>query len=76
MDVRAINEHLQSGILDAPGLFPHLERLRQGGPIFQIDFGLTTLPKEAGAKAKPSLVSLAASVARFIELGLKFTIVD
>jgi len=48
VDVRSINKHLQLGQLDVPGLFPHLERLRSSGPIFQIDFGLPALPAESG----------------------------
>ncbi|HEU4418905.1 MAG TPA: AAA family ATPase [Planctomycetota bacterium] len=48
MDVRSINQHLQAGQLDVPGLFPHLDRLRAGGPIFEIDFGLGALPEVPG----------------------------
>jgi len=48
VDVRSINQHLQGGQFDVPGLFPHLERLRRGGLIFEIDFGLAALPAEPG----------------------------
>jgi hypothetical protein len=49
VDVRSINQHLQAGRLATPGLFPHLEMLRRGGPpVFRIDFGLDALPEQPG----------------------------
>ena len=48
MDVRQIQQHLQAGRLDVPGLFPHLERVRRGGLVFRPDFGLAALPDEPG----------------------------
>jgi uncharacterized protein len=48
MNVNEINNTLARGDLDTPGLFPHLERLRQTPFVFQVDFGLDTLPHESG----------------------------
>ncbi len=48
MNVNDINSSLLSGKLKVPGLFPHLEILKQNPFIFSIDFGLKRLPQEPG----------------------------
>ena len=48
MNVNDINSSLLSGRLKTPGLFSHLEILKQSPFIFSIDFGLKRLPQEPG----------------------------
>ena len=48
MDIQEINTNLSLGILDKPGMFPRLNILKKAIFKFQIDFGLTELPKESG----------------------------
>src|SRR5579864_4552182 len=48
MKTQELNRLLATGILDEKGEFPQLERLEKTPLQFQIDFGLKTLPTEAG----------------------------
>ena len=48
MDVSHINEALSGGELATPGLFPHLEMLRDTRFVFKVNFGLDELPEEPG----------------------------
>jgi len=48
MDVTTINHLLSTGDLATPGLFPHLELLRNAPFVFQPDFGLARLPEQPG----------------------------
>jgi len=48
MDIQTLNKLLAEGEIDTPGLFPHLEKLRQASYIFDHDFGLNTLPTISG----------------------------
>ncbi len=48
MNVNQLNSALSRGILDRPGLFPHLERLAGLPFVFDVDFGLPELPEQPG----------------------------
>ncbi len=48
MNVHERNRLLSLGIVDHPGLFPHLDGLRRQPRTFRIDFGLPDLPLEPG----------------------------
>ena len=48
MDLQTINENLSQGEIDKPGIFPHLDQLKNAPYLFQIDFGLRELPIEPG----------------------------
>jgi uncharacterized protein len=48
MDLNEFNAQLLKGNIDQPGLFPHLDQLRKATFIFEMDFGLSTLPVEPG----------------------------
>lgn len=48
MNVSEINAALFRGHIDAPGVLPHLARLAAQPLQFNIDFGLTNLPKSPG----------------------------
>lgn len=48
MNVSETNAALRAGAIATPGLFPHLESLARGGPVFRLDFGLETLPEQPG----------------------------
>ena len=48
MNVNEINTALARGEIDVPGLFPHLEELRGGRFVLDVDFGLGELPEEPG----------------------------
>lgn len=48
MNVKQINESLLRGDIDKPGVFPHLEILKQARHIFKMDFGLDELPEQPG----------------------------
>lgn len=48
MDYKNINKLLGTGEIDAPGLFPHLEALKEEPFEFRIDFGLDELPDTPG----------------------------
>ncbi|HEX4045078.1 MAG TPA: AAA family ATPase [Gammaproteobacteria bacterium] len=48
MEIQQLNELLAAGIFDAAGQFPHLERLQKAPFQFKINFGLASLPEEAG----------------------------
>lgn len=48
MEIQQINQLLIEGKVEEVGLFPHLDRLKDMPFQFKIDFGLTTLPTEAG----------------------------
>lgn len=47
-NISAINNLLALGNIAEKGLFPHLESLKESPFIFNIDFGLKTLPTEPG----------------------------
>lgn len=48
MDHQSINAVLASGHINQPHLFPHLDWLKKAPYVFQMDFGLKTLPHEPG----------------------------
>ncbi|HEX5050569.1 MAG TPA: AAA family ATPase [Planctomycetota bacterium] len=48
MNVREMNECLRAGVLDAAGLFPHLDELARAAFVFRPDFGLPELPRAPG----------------------------
>ncbi len=48
MDIASLNIQLGQGNIDQPGLFPQLDKLKALPLVFNIDFGLTILPEEAG----------------------------
>ena len=48
MDLANINRALSAGEIDQSGLFPHLDSLKRAPYIFEIDFGLKTLPTKPG----------------------------
>jgi len=48
MDISTLNTKLSEGDIGKSGMFPHLDRLKQMKYIFEIDFGLTSLPLEPG----------------------------
>ncbi len=48
MDLNEFNTQLLKENIDQPGLFPHLDELRKAAYIFEMDFGLSTLPMEPG----------------------------
>lgn len=48
MNVKERNELLSQGVLDRPGLFPHLDLLRAAPCVFTVDFGLPELPDGPG----------------------------
>lgn len=48
MDLKEFNYQLLQGDIDKPGLFPHLDALRESAFVFNIDFGLPVLPTEPG----------------------------
>ncbi len=48
MELSVINTLLAQGEIEKPGLFPHLARLKESLFVFNIDFGLSTLPIEPG----------------------------
>lgn len=48
MDQLTLNKKLELGDIEHPGMFPHLEQLQQSPYIFDVDFGLASLPKQPG----------------------------
>jgi len=48
MDVKQINAALAAGSIDAPGVFPHLEELRDQDYVFKVQFGMDSLPELPG----------------------------
>jgi predicted AAA+ superfamily ATPase len=48
VNVDRVNEALAAGNLDAPGLFPRLESLRDAPAVFRVEMGLDALPTEPG----------------------------
>ncbi len=44
----SINTILASGDIEKPHIFPHLDSLKQAPYVFEMDFGLKTLPLEPG----------------------------
>lgn len=48
MDVKQINAALAAGSIDAPGVFPHLEELRDQDYVFKVQFGMDSLPERPG----------------------------
>jgi predicted AAA+ superfamily ATPase len=48
MEISSINKNLFSGALGEPGLFPHLEQLKESPYRFKMYFGLDELPREPG----------------------------
>jgi predicted AAA+ superfamily ATPase len=48
VNVDGVNQALGAGNLDAPGLFPRLESLRDAAAVFRVEMGLAALPAEPG----------------------------
>lgn len=48
MDIEIINHHLAQGNIEQPGIFPHLDSLKEAPFVFNVDFGLKELPMEPG----------------------------
>lgn len=48
MEIQELNKLLAAGILDEPGQFPSLARLKEAAFQFKMNFGLTELPDEGG----------------------------
>lgn len=48
MDIESINKNLSEGKLEISEMFPHFFRLKQSPFIFEVNFGLDTLPLEPG----------------------------
>ena len=48
MNIETLNHALATGNIDQIGLFPHLDQLIHAPYVFDIDFGLKTLPIEPG----------------------------
>jgi hypothetical protein len=48
VNVDRVNEALAAGNLDAPGLFPRLESLRDAPAVFRVEIGVDRLPVEPG----------------------------
>lgn len=48
MDHQIINTILAQGEIEKPGVFPHLDQLNTASYIFEVDFGLQSLPQEPG----------------------------
>lgn len=48
MDIETINKNLLEGKIDGKTVFPHLFRLKQSPFVFDIDFGLKSLPTSQG----------------------------
>lgn len=46
--IQEVNKALESGEIDKSGIFPHLDALKASAFVFDIDFGLKTLPIELG----------------------------
>ena len=48
MNVKAINELLLNGVIDTPGVFPHLDALQLMPYIFDVEFGIPEFSTETG----------------------------
>src|SRR3990167_1166258 len=69
-----LNQKLQSGEIEAPGLFPKLEQIKTAPFVFEVDFGLKKLPTE------PGIISIRGArqygKSTWLEQSLKQSIID